>query len=239
MLPNLNESINYTELKLSSGKTIGYKGWRVKEEKEFLFASSRLDKYTPETQKLILNLLKNCVDDKMKFDTLSHNDIKQIAVATRRVSKGEDIEYSGKCHDEKCQTKFDDVILLDKDILTTEFDVSPIVINDSLVFILKEISFNSLLELQTRFKEEPEKLIFYHLVNSIEAINYQGTAYTEFNEEEMVNFIDQMEPNDLSKLQDEFYKKSSSVKIFKTVKCKKCKKDIEVEIYEVLDFLFF
>ena len=57
-LPIINETINYIKVKLPSGKTIGIRGWKVKEEKELLFASEKITEENPNVLKKYLVLMK-------------------------------------------------------------------------------------------------------------------------------------------------------------------------------------
>ena len=49
-------------------------------------------------------------DDKNKFDTLSENDLKHIAVELRKISKGDEVEYIAKCTNQECRHSFEDVL---------------------------------------------------------------------------------------------------------------------------------
>ena len=44
--------------------------------------------------KMIISFFKDCVDDLKKYETLSENDLKKIALEARKISKGDDIEFT-------------------------------------------------------------------------------------------------------------------------------------------------
>jgi DNA phosphorothioation-dependent restriction protein DptG len=72
MLPKLDVPIH--ELKLvSSGKTIRFRPFLVKEQKLFLMASESED--PKETVKVIRQVIKNCVLDEIDIDSLPSFDL--------------------------------------------------------------------------------------------------------------------------------------------------------------------
>ncbi len=236
-LPTINESIMYQKLLLPSGKNINIRGWKVKEEKELLFASEKLEDNDIEKAKLIAKFLKSCIEDKTIADNLSETDLKKLAIELRKISKGDEVEYTAVCTAEKCKFKEDDVMKLSSVEMIKMFDLSPLNVNDDLILAFKDISLDQSIELRKRFEKEPAKLIFYYLINSIEAVTFKGETYLNFTEKEMEEFIDQLNPNDLNKIYNEFEKKISSVKIVKRNVCKKCGSESIIEIEDVLGFL--
>lgn len=237
-LPIINETVNYFKVKLPSGKTIGARGWRVKEEKELLFASEKISEDdTKNKLEIINNFLKSCVDDINKFNTLSENDIKKLAIEIRKLAKGDEVEYTYQCQNPECKFLFEEVLKISKSEKIKEADLSPIIVNEKLSIALKEISFNDLINLRERFGNEISKLIYYYMINSIEAITYEGQVYTEFTEQEIIDFIDQLNSNDLDLIYKEFENKLSNVSLYKKLKCKVCNTETEVLIDDVLSFL--
>lgn len=237
-LPIINETINYIKVKLPSGKSIGVRGWKVKEEKELLFAS---EKITEDDFKLkldiIINFLKTCVDDKSKFDTLSENDIKKLAIDIRKLAKGDDVEFTYRCQNPECSFIFEEVLKISKTEKIKEADLTPIKVNDKLSIAIKEIALNDLLILRERFTDETNKLIYYYMINSIEAITYDGQVYTEFTEQEIIDFIDQLDSNDLDLIYKQFEIKMSNVILSKKLKCKRCNTETDIILDDILSFL--
>lgn len=237
-LPIINETINYIKVKLPSGKNIGIRGWKVKEEKELLFASEKITEENPNEKIFIIeNFLKACVDDKSKFDQLSENDLKKLAIEIRKLAKGDEVEYTYQCQNPECKFLFEEVLKISKTEKIKISDLSPIVINDKLTIAIKEIPLNDLLILRERFNDQLNKLIYYYMINSIEAITYEGQVYTEFTEQEIIDFIDQLDSNDLDLIYKEFENKMSNVSLQKTLKCKRCGTETQVVIDDILSFL--
>lgn len=235
-LPIINENVNYIKTKLPSGKNIGVNGWYVKEEKDLLFA---IEVDTNEDSKIshIINLLKQCVDDKVKFNTLSENDLRKIAIEARKLSKGDTIEYNHECTNPKCEHKFFDEVNLTKDQFIKPFDVSPAVINDKLILTFKDLDWIKVEELTIDETNTASKFSFKYLINSIDSITYDSVTYTDFTPEDCETFIDQLNPTELNKLYNAFEGKLSECTLKRTVTCLKCKKEIDVNFGDLLSFL--
>jgi hypothetical protein len=235
-LPQINEQINYIKTKLPSGKSIGVCGWKVKEEKELLFALEIDDNEDNKTSHII-NLLKQCVDDKVKFDTLSENDLKKITMETRKLAKGETIEYNYECP--HCKAKFFDEVNVGKEQEIKPFDATPLTINERLILTFKDLSWKVVEEL---FKDDDmtaSKFTFKYLINSVDSITFDEQTYTEFTPEECENFIDQLDPKDLKTLYDGFESKLSKCDLKRSVKCLKCKEMVDINFGDLLSFLVF
>ena len=234
-LPKLNEEINYMNVKVPSGKTIGVRGWKVKDEKELLFTLECDENPDENKPKLIINFLKQCCDDKTKFDSLAENDIMKIAVEIRKLSKGDTIEYNYAC--DSCNNKFFDTVNLTKNLEVKSFDESPIKLNDNLMVTLKSVTWKDTEKLYNEFKDTPSKYQYKWIMNSIDSITYNGKTYTEFTPEEVEEWFDELKSNDLANLYQEFESKLSKVDLVRKLKCLKCKADIEVNFGDLLSFL--
>lgn len=87
------------ELELpSNGKKVKYRPFVVKEEKLLLLAlDSKEDK---EIESAVRNLLKNCIQSRVKLDDLPIFDLEYLFLNIRAVSVGEDIEMTITCKDD-------------------------------------------------------------------------------------------------------------------------------------------
>ena len=234
-LPKLNEEINYVNVKVPSGKNIGVRGWKVKDEKELLFTLECDENVDENKLKLIVNFLKQCCDDKAKFDSLSEQDIMKIAIEIRKLSKGETIDYNYVC--DSCSNKFFDSVNISKNQEVKSFDTSPIKLTDNLIITLKSVSWKDAEKLYNEFKDFPLKYQYKFIMNSIDSITYNGTTYTEFTPIEVEEWFDELNPDDISKLYEEFESKLSYVRLKRVIKCLKCKNDVDVNFGELLSFL--
>ncbi len=113
MLPKLDVPIH--ELKLvSSGKTIRFRPFLVKEQKLFLMASESDE--PKEVVNVIRQVLNNCVLDEIDIDQLPTFDLEYLFLNLRARSVEEVVELRYKCNntfkteageDKKCDGKVD------------------------------------------------------------------------------------------------------------------------------------
>ena len=87
------------ELELpSNGKKVKYRPFVVKEEKLLLLALDSKDE--KEIESAVRNLLKNCIQSRVKLDDLPIFDLEYLFLNIRAVSVGEDIEMTITCKDD-------------------------------------------------------------------------------------------------------------------------------------------
>lgn len=236
-LPIINESFKYVNIKLPSGKSIGVRGWKVKDEKSLLFALESETDIKQNKINHIISFLRNCVDDVSKFDKFSESDIKYACIEIRKLSKGDEISYNYKCSTSGCKFVIEDIVNLSKDKYIKEFDISPVKINPNFILTFKDIEWLKVKELDSRFKDSEAKFTFYYIMNSIDSITYNNETYTEFTENELIEFIDQFDSDDMKKIYEEFYKRDSIVDLKRSVKCLKCGESTEIDFGDLLSFL--
>ena len=250
-LPKLNENISYINIKLPSGKTIGVRGWKVKDERELLFALDAEESPDEQKNAHINNFLRKCTNNTTIFDQLSEVDLRKIALEIRKLSKGDTIQYSYRCPcqvlanpeisgstDVKtCNNVIEDEIQLSKSEVVKFFDPKPSVINDRLVVVFKDISYTTGLKLAEKYINSPSQYIFYYMINSIEAFTFDNVSYTEFSEDELVEFIDGLASEDMEKIQAEFESKASALHLQRKLKCRKCGNEFDVQFGDLYSFL--
>lgn len=236
-LPKINESFKHVKVKLPSGKEIGVRGWKVKDEKELLFALESEDNAEERKIKYIINFLRNCTDDQVKFDTLSENDIKKVCIEVRKLAKGEDVEYSYKC--KHCEMDLSDEVNLTSQQVVKEFDTVPCKINDKLIINFKDLPFKKSDELFEKYAKTEKQFTYYYVINSIEGLTINDETFTDFSEEELIEFLDDLDPDDMDKIYEKFDECMSSVELNHTVTCLRCTKDTEVQFGDLLSFLVF
>lgn len=246
-LPQMNSTPNFINVKLPSGKSIGCRGWKVKDEKDLLFILDAEE--NPDATKAghLINFLRNCVDKPAVFDTLSDTDLKKVAVEVRKLSKGDTIAYTYTCPHvigegvsaTPCRNKINDEIKLSVAEKVKAFDGSPVPINDKLIISFKDLPNKKALELWDKYQSSLAKYTYYYMINSIEAVVYDNQPYTEFTEEEMIDFLDPLDSNDMEKISNEFEKRGSSLDLERKIKCRKCGQEIDVNFGDLLSFLTF
>lgn len=236
-LPNLKEQQSATTIELPSGKNVGIFPWRVKEEKELLFALENLDQenesYQLNAKREMFKFISKCVDVD-KFDELSSTDLLKIASELRKMSKREFIDFNYTCP--HCEFKDENRVDLNKDVVVKKFDRTQIKINDLLIN-LKEPTHIELLGIIEKSNNSVVKFEYEYILNSILSFIYKDELYQGFTKEELGEFIDGMTTIDYEILNREITSRMASVEIKKKYKCIKCKKEVEVNFGDLYDFL--
>jgi hypothetical protein len=111
-LPELNTA-RYSMVIPSTGQTVGYRPYLVKEEKILMMAMESDDNKT--ITRATVDVIKSCIEEEIDIESLSMFDIEAIFLALRSKSVGESMELKIKCGDESCNkvndvyVNFDDV----------------------------------------------------------------------------------------------------------------------------------
>lgn len=234
-LPKFNEDDNFSQVELLSGKKIGIKPWKVKEEKDLLFAvEGQTD--TEAGRKEIIKMIKRCVDNEGLFETLSNVDYVYLLSKLRKASKGNKIEYTYNCT--KCGFELSDDVLLDKHIVSKPFTGGVIKIRDDLTFATKEVSFKEYDALKQKYPKSSE-YNYNFIVKSIESFAFKGEAYTEFTEAELIESLDTLSSTEFEKLAEFVSKSVAEISLEKKLTCGVCKNEMDVEFGDLYYFLAF
>jgi len=236
-LPVINET-SYTKIKLPSGKEIGIKPWRVKEEKELLYATdSASEENAVNTQREIIKFIGRCTDDPTVFNSVSNADLLFTLMELRKLSKGSAIEYTYKCP--HCGAKNEDEVSLRENTVVKPFSYDAIKLEGNIVITLKDVSYSVMDTLFSSSDHNLQKYNHDYLINSIDTVSVDGTLYTEFDLKDAEGFIDQLSSNQYDILRTGLENAISSVTLEKTFPCIRCSKDIEVNFGNLYDFFAF
>jgi len=233
-LPEFNTVPYYKTTLPISKKEVSFRPYYVGEELSFLTHLESQDKKNLTNS--LVDLVKSCTKEKILDEKLSLIDFSYLLVNIRAKSKGEKVELEKECS--KCGVKepFDfDIIgslkLINEDKLKSVIDLS-----DTLSVEVGVLPYTFFLD-STELEDETQSK-FFLLASSIKKIIDKGTLYTKFEKEEVVEkllkrlSITQMKTlvngvNDLATL-----------KSFITCECPSCKHKDEIEMEDVLSFLF-
>jgi DNA-directed RNA polymerase subunit RPC12/RpoP len=236
ILPSIFDEVSHTKITLPSGKKIGVKPWRVKEEKELLFATEGIESQS-DIKKEIVKFLGKCVDNTSMYSELSEFDIIKIALEARKLSKSDTIEYNYKCTE--CGLVLEDKLQISKNAEIKSFDSTPYKVNDNCTVTFREPSFDAV----EKIIEEADGLLtkynYLYLIASLESATIRGETFTEFSKEDAIDFFDTFDSETFDAIVTALENKASSVKLKKKLKCIKCKKEIDVNFGDMLDFLAF
>lgn len=234
-LPDFNQCTSFQQLDLPSGKKIGIKPWRVREEKELLFAVEGIED-TMDGKKEIIKFIRKCVDNESLFETLSNTDYVFSIAKLRKLSKGSNIEYLYKC--EKCSFELQDTVSLDGNLVVKKFDSSPIKLRDDLIFSIKEVAFKDYDMLVKTYTKVTE-YNYNYILKSIDSFAFKGQVYEEFTQEELINSIDTLDSNEFASLVKQINAAGAEIKLEKQIKCGKCKHMNNVSFGDLYYFLAF
>lgn len=236
-LPIKEQNYKFIKVKLPSSKTIGVRGWKIKDEKELIFALDSEENIEEHKIDHIVSFLRNCVDDARTFDSLSEVDLKKIASEIRKLSKGTQIEYSYSCP--FCEFKMYDNLDITKAEEIKEFSVAPIKLSDELTVTFKDLPYSVTNKLFEEYKNSQSKFDYYCLLHSIDSVTIGNDTYTDLNVDNLEEFLGNEESKILETLYSSYDKVLSDFSFKRKVNCKKCKKEINVSFGDLFSFLVF
>ena len=204
-LPKISTPTYELELP-SSGKTIKFRPFLVKEEKLLVLALESDD--PKEITNAVKAVLKDCIQTRgVKVETLPTFDIEYLFLNIRGKSVGEDIEVSVLCPDDG-ETYADVQINIDDIKVTKDKDHSnQIKIDENLMMGMKYPSLNQFIENNFDFNNENQVDQSFDLIAScIDKVYNQDEAWTtdDFTKKEVVDFLEQMNSTQFKQIESFF-----------------------------------
>lgn len=233
-LPTNNEH-SYTQEILLSGKKIGFRPWRVKEERELLYAIEGMENQN-DSRKEIIKFIRKCVDNQSSFDSLSPTDQVYLLLKMRRMSKGSNIEFKYKC--DECSFELISEVSVNDNIITKPFDSTVVKLSKDLSITLKEVPFiivDQIREICTK----QEEYRFEYLLHSIDSIAHNKIVYEDFTIDELRDYIDCLTSLDWALLKKKLSESSAEIKLEKELKCLRCGNINHVRFGDLYHFLAF
>lgn len=241
-LPKIDVPVYSTKL-ISTGKTVKYRAFTVKEEKLFLMANESEEVDTViDTIKQVLN---NCIMTKgINVEELPLFDIEYLFLKLRAVSVGEVVNLRYKCNnilpklDDEEEKKCNHIVEIDLNLneITPEsvkIDKT-IQITDTMGVTMKYPTFDLLKEFDAN--QEVDSIIKM-TVKCIDFIYDKDNVYyaKDAKEQELIDFVESMQTKDLEKLKDFF---SSMPKLKKQLdfNCVKCGYQEKIELEGIQNF---
>lgn len=224
MLPKLDVPIYETKL-ISTGETIRYRPFLVKEQKLFLMANESDD--SKETINAIKQVLRNCILDEIDIENMATFDIEYVFLQLRARSVGEVVNLKFTCNntveeDKKCSNTVNvDVNVLEIEPTLNPEHTSKIQISEKIGVVMKYPTFNSvdILGLDTDNMDE----ILNVIISCIEYIYDEDQIYyaKDTPKKELVEFVENMKQSDLEKI-SKFFDTLPKIKKEIDFDCKKC-----------------
>ena len=218
------------ELELpSTGQTIQYRPFLVKEEKLLVLALEGED--VKEITTAIKNVIKSCIQTKgIKVDTLPTFDIEYLFLNIRGKSVGEDIEVKLLCPDDN-ETYVPVKILID-DILVvkSEEHTNKIKLDSNLMMEMKYPSLAEFIKNNFDFGQDASMDQSFDLIAScIDKIYNEEEVWAaaDCTKKEINSFLDQMNSSQFKEIETFF---ETMPKLSHTVKLKNPKTKVESEV---------
>ena len=192
-LPKISTPTYELELP-STGKTIKYRPFLVKEEKLLVLALESDD--SKEITNAIKAVLKDCIQTRgVKVETLPTFDIEYLFLNIRGKSVGEDIEVSVLCPDDG-ETYAEVQISIDEIKVTKDKKhTNQIKLDDTLMMELRYPSLDQFVKSNFSFNDDNQVDQSFDLIAScVDKIYSEEEAWTsdDFTKKEVTEFLEQM-----------------------------------------------
>lgn len=240
MLPKINAPVYETKL-ISSNKKVKFRPFLVKEQKLFLMASESED--PKEIVTTIKQVLNNCVLDELDIDTLPTFDLENLFLQMRARSIGEIVNLKYTCNnlikddtgeEKPCGGLFKyDLNLLEVQPTSNSEHNNKIELTDKLGVVMKYPNFEILSKIDIQKESDLIKIIAACIdyIYDDEQIYYAK----DHTEKELNDFIDDMQQNDLYKIQ-KFFETMPKINKKINFKCPKCNYKEEILVEGIQNF---
>ena len=235
-LPKIATPVYELELP-STGKTIEYRPFLVKEEKVLVIALESED--TKQITTAIKNVIKNCIKTKgIKVEELPTFDIEYLFLNIRGKSVGEEIEVNVTCPDDG-ETQVPVTINLDDiEVQKNDEHSNRIKVDDSIMMEMKYPSLDQFIKNNFDFNDKNAMDQSFELIATcIDKVFTEDEVWAveDCSKKEIVDFLEQMNSSQFKEIEKFFEtmpKLSHSIK----VKNPKTKKENEVVIEGLAGF---
>lgn len=198
-LPTLNTP-KYSLVVPSTGQSIEYRPFLVKEEKVLLIAQQ--SEKPEDISRAMLNVIDSCTFGKLNMDELTGFDIEYIFIKIRTKSVGEEVEVGIKC--ESCNGLNNISINLEEIELTSSAKLpDKIMLSDSIGFVPKHISLREI-EKIAKNQNDSGKVLIQTIAATIKTIFDESDVYdlSQASYEEIDEFISSLSRQQIAKIED-------------------------------------
>jgi hypothetical protein len=235
-LPKIATPVYELELP-STGKTIEYRPFLVKEEKVLVIALESED--TKQITTAIKNVIKNCIKTKgIKVEELPTFDIEYLFLNIRGKSVGEEIEVNVTCPDDG-ETQVPVTINLDDiEVQKNEEHSNRIKVDDSIMMEMKYPSLDQFIKNNFDFNDKNAMDQSFELIATcIDKIFTEDEVWAveDCSKKEIVDFLEQMNSSQFKEI-EKFFETMPKLSHSITVKNPKTKKENVVVIEGLAGF---
>ena len=242
MLPKIETPIYEVKL-ISTGKTVQFRPFLVKEQKLFLMNSDE-NADVESIVKVIRQVLRNCVLSDIDIDSLPLFDLEYLFMHLRARSVSEVTNLKYRCNniikkengEEKDCGQVNEISfnVLDIKPTLTEGHTNKFQLNDKIGIVMKYPTFE---EMQSTLGKNEGDVVMELIYSSIDQVYDEDTVYhmKDSTKEEIVEFIDNLQQKDLENIRVFF---ETMPKIEKKIdyKCKKCGYEENITLEGVQSF---
>ncbi len=235
-LPKIATPVYELELP-STGKTIEYRPFLVKEEKVLVIALESED--TKQITTAIKNVIKNCIKTKgIKVEELPTFDIEYLFLNIRGKSVGEEIEVNVTCPDDG-ETQVPVTINLDDiEVQKNDEHSNRIKVDDSIMMEMKYPSLDQFIKNNFDFNDKNAMDQSFELIATcIDKIFTEDEVWAveDCSKKEIVDFLEQMNSSQFKEI-EKFFETMPKLSHSITVKNPKTKKENVVVIEGLAGF---
>ena len=196
------------ELELpSTGKTIKYRPFLVKEEKVLLMALESKDE--KQVVSAVKDLIKNCVITRIKVDNLPSFDLEYLFLKIRGASIGENITLTVTCLDDNETQVEANININDVEIFKPEGHDKKIMFDENTGLVMKYPSMKEFVDREFLQKEMKTEDVYEFIADSIDQIFDSEEVYdsSTTTKKEFRTFVDSLTTKQFEKIQ-KFYETS-------------------------------
>ena len=193
------------ELELpSTGKTIKYRPFLVKEEKVLLMALESKDE--KQVVSAVKDLIKNCVITRIKVDNLPSFDLEYLFLKIRGASIGENIILTVTCLDDNETQVEANININDVEIFKPEGHDKKIMFDENTGLVMKYPSMKEFVDREFLQKEMKTEDVYEFIADSIDQIFDSEEVYdsSTTTKKEFRTFVDSLTTRQFEKIQ-KFY----------------------------------
>jgi len=217
-LPKIATPVYELELP-STGETIQYRPFLVKEEKVLVIAMESED--TKQITTAIKNVIKNCIKTKdVKVENLPTFDIEYLFLNIRGKSVGEDIEVNVTCPDDGETQVSVNINLDDIKVQKDEKHTNRIKVDDSIMMEMKYPSLDQFIKNNFSFEEESAMEQSFELIATcIDKIFTEDDVWAaeDCTKKEIIEFLEGMNSSQFKEIEKFF---ETMPKLSHTIKVK-------------------
>jgi len=188
----------------STGKAIKYRPFVVKEEKVLLLALESEDE--KEIKNAVKDLIKNCVQTKIKVDDLPSFDLEYIFLRIRAASVSEEITMKVTCRDDNTTEVEVSINLNEVEIFKPEGHTNKIMLDDVTGLVMKYPGMDRFIDSEFLNKDIKTDEVFNFIADSVDQIFNDEEVWdsSTTSKKEMISFIEGLTAKQFESIQN-FY----------------------------------